>query len=508
MKQKRKGVKLKNRIIIAFLCIVIFPLVLAGLAFYFLTGYKTYSIAKKYGIEDLSYGSIYNNVLLLSQSIDIQMENVLADVKEDASCLDDPDYLNRVNERLQADSAYLVVRKGNAITYKGTEAVSDDVFREALPPYGHTLEETNGIYYQLEGSNLLKQADVQFQDGSTGSIFMIGTLEKLAPATKAWLFELILFVIFILIITTFMMSMWLYHGVMAPLVTLKKAAKNIRDGNLNFSVRGNGVQEMDELCEDFEEMRIRLQESMREKVQYDKESKELISNISHDLKTPVTTIKGYVEGIMDGVADTPEKRQKYLRTIYNKASDMDRLIDELTLYSKIDTNKIPYTFKKISVSAYFDDCIAELQMELEGRGIELAYFNYLKKDVIVIADAEQMKRVINNIIGNSIKYMDKPRGVINVRLRDAGDYVQVEIEDNGRGMKQNELTRIFDRFYRTDASRNSKRGGSGIGLSIVKKIIEDHEGKVWATSKEGVGTVLYFVLRKYQEENHEQNTDH
>ena len=127
------------------------------------------------------------------------------------------------------------------------------------------------------------------------------------------------------------------------------------------------------------------------------------------------------------------------------------------------------------------------------------YFNYVDEDVVVIADAEQMKRVINNIISNSLKYMNKPKGVINIRLRDVGDFIQIEIEDNGKGIAAKDLPNIFDRFYRTDASRNSSKGGSGIGLSIVKKIIEDHGGKIWATSREGVGTVMYFVIRKYQE---------
>lgn len=213
---------------------------------------------------------------------------------------------------------------------------------------------------------------------------------------------------------------------------------------------------------------------------------------------------------MDGVADTPEKMDRYIRTIYNKSNEMDRLIDELTFYSKIDTDRIPYTFTKIHVSAYFEDCVEELSLELESKGIELAYFNYLEEDTVIIADAEQLKRVINNIIGNSIKYMDKPRGVINIRLRDVGDFIQVEIEDNGKGISQKDLTKIFNRFYRTDASRNSNKGGSGIGLSIVKKILEDHGGKVWATSKSGVGTVMNFVLRKYQEVpvNHEQDINH
>ena len=141
----------------------------------------------------------------------------------------------------------------------------------------------------------------------------------------------------------------------------------------------------------------------------------------------------------------------------------------------------------------------ELNLELDAQHVDLTYFNYLEDDPIVIADAEQIKRVINNIVSNSIKYMDKSHKVINIRLRDVGDFVQVEIEDNGKGIATKDLTKIFDRFYRTDASRNSTRGGSGIGLSIVKKILEDHGGKVWATSKEGVGTTMYFVLRKYQE---------
>jgi signal transduction histidine kinase len=116
----------------------------------------------------------------------------------------------------------------------------------------------------------------------------------------------------------------------------------------------------------------------------------------------------------------------------------------------------------------------------------------------IIADAEQLKRVINNIVGNSIKYLDKPEGFINIRIKNAGDFIQVEIEDNGKGIGESELPYIFDRFYRTDTSRNSAKGGSGIGLSIVKKIIEDHGGEIWATSTEFTGTVMYFKLRKYQ----------
>ena len=303
----------------------------------------------------------------------------------------------------------------------------------------------------------------------------------------------------ILIFTSVSIGLWIYRSVATPLVKLRKATQNIKEGNLDFVLEVDGTDELAELCRDFEEMRRRLKESAEEKVLLDKENKELISNISHDLKTPITAVKGYVEGIMDGVADTPEKMDRYVRTIYNKTNEMDHLINELTFYSKIDTNRIPYTFSKLNVDDYFSDCAEEVGLELETRGIQLYYANYVEKDVLVIADGEQIRRVIHNIISNAIKYMDKPKGVIQIRVKDVGDFIQVEIEDNGKGIASKDLTYIFDRFYRTDVSRNSSKGGSGIGLSIVRKILEDHGGKVWATSREEIGTIMYFVLRKYQE---------
>ena len=314
-------------------------------------------------------------------------------------------------------------------------------------------------------------------------------------------------IVLILAATGLSITAWIYRSIVTPICRLE-AAKNIKEGNLNFTVEAESNDEMGSLCRNFEDMRQRLKESAEEKLEAEKQNRILISNISHDLKTPITAIKGYVEGILDGVADTPEKTDKYMRTIYNKAMDMDRLINELTLYAKIDTNRIPYNFNRISAAEYFNDCIEEIGLELEAKHIGLSYFNYAGDHVVIIADPEQLKRVIDNIVGNSVKYMDKEHGLINVRIKDVGDFIQVEIEDNGKGIAQKDLPFIFDRFYRTDASRNSATGGSGIGLSIVKKIIEDHGGKIWATSKESTGTVMYFVIRKYQEVLNEQDTDY
>ena len=334
---------------------------------------------------------------------------------------------------------------------------------------------------------------------SNQMIYDISLAQSSSSQVKLMAKDMILTATIILVFTALSVGLWIYRSIAVPLVKLKKATQNIKEGNLDFVLEVEGKDEFSQLCQDFEEMRKRLKESTEEKILMDKENKELISNISHDLKTPITAVKGYVEGIMDGVADTPEKMNRYVRTIYNKTNEMDHLINELTFYSKIDTNRIPYTFSKLNVEDYFSDCAEELGLEMETRGIELVYANYVEKDVQVIADGEQIRRVIHNIVSNAIKYMEKPKGIIQLRVKDVGDFIQVEIEDNGKGIAAKDLPYIFDRFYRTDVSRNSSKGGSGIGLSIVKKIMEDHGGKVWATSRLGIGTIMYFVLRKYQE---------
>lgn len=320
------------------------------------------------------------------------------------------------------------------------------------------------------------------------------------PDFKNLVVDVMISVILILFFTAAILVIWTYSGIISRLRQLNKAAENIRDGNLDFSIDTKGHDEISELSESFEAMRKRLQMNAQEKLDAEQEHRMLISNIAHDLKTPITAIKGYSEGILDGVADTPEKQERYLKTIYNKANEMNTLINELTLYSNIDTNKISYNFHKLNVKDYFTDCMEELEMDLENQHMQLTFFNYVDEDTLMIADPEQLGRVIHNIIGNAIKYMraEEP-SFISMRIKDVGDFIQVEIEDNGKGISNKDLPYIFDRFYRADASRNSAAGGSGIGLSIVKKIIEDHGGKIWATSKENVGTVMYFVLRKYQE---------
>lgn len=318
--------------------------------------------------------------------------------------------------------------------------------------------------------------------------------------------EVFLTLILVLVLVGVGITTWINKSVFSRIRVLNEAMKSIADGNFDDALSTEGVGgEIEQLFHSYEDMRLKLKENTADTMHNEQHNKELISNITHDLKTPITSIKGYVEGIIDGVADTDEKKEKYIKTIYTKTLEMDRLINELTYYSGIDTNRIPYTFHRLDVSDFFNDCVEEVGLDLENKDIELNYSNLLEPGTRIIADPEQLKKVVNNIIGNSVKYMDKSHGIIDIRLLDTMDSIRVEIEDNGKGIEQKNLGSIFERFYRTDASRNSAQGGSGIGLSIVKKIIEDHGGYIWATSKEGEGTCIHFVIRKYiaQNENEE-----
>ena len=490
--------KLRTRLVIAFLTVTVLPLLLSLAVISTFWQIQLRTIESNYGITGTTYESLSNPVSMLNKMTETTYQQLMITANRAPEKFEDIRYLDELNQELRTMNSYLIVRSEEHIAYSGSDLAAN-VYTE-LPEYGlYDVSAKNGIYIGGEAQVLIKQVDFQLKGQRPTSAFIVTDVSQAIPEISELMGDTLFSIIFILIFTAGLLIIWIYRGVVIPLGEMKIATQNIKDGNLDYELEVETDDEIGQLCRDFEEMRMRLRDTAAEKVELDKRNKEMISNISHDLKTPITAIKGYVEGIMDGVADTPEKMERYIKTIYNKANEMDLLINELTLYSKIDSNHIPYNFNKISANDYFNDCAWDLKIELEAIGIEFTYSNYAETDIEIIADVEQLKRVINNIISNSAKYMDKPQGKVNLRVKDVGDFIQVEIEDNGKGIGTKELPYIFERFYRTDASRNSSTGGSGIGLSIVKKIVEEHGGKIWATSKEGTGTIMYFVIRKYQE---------
>ena len=292
------------------------------------------------------------------------------------------------------------------------------------------------------------------------------------------------------------MWFWIYKRILVPLDKMRIATKKIADGNFDYELDEKDFVEIPFLYNDFEKMRIKLKENEEEKVLSENASRELVSNISHDLKTPLTAIRGYVEGILDGVASSPQKVRDYLTTIYNKTNDMTKLIDELLYYSRVSGNEFSYNFEKTNVKEFFDDYVKDLYLELDTIRINFSYSANVDVDTMIDIDREQIKRALNNIVANAVKYMDKKDPEIHFRVKETMDAINIRISDNGRGIDEKDLPHIFERFYRSDASRNTKLGGSGIGLSIVKKVIENHEGSVVAISKSGVGTDIDIVLKK------------
>lgn len=493
--------KLTTKLMISFMMIIMVPVLLLSVALSVFHRYQQRAAEESGNSESLYEFFLGNSVQALNAMTEEVEEEIVQILETDPDQLLNKETAQRIEMSLKEMEAFLAVEKGDHVVYDGGGGVLDFGARDLLHMDGVFAD--GGHYMSGEENFFVKQQSVVFGDGVAGSVYIVARAGLLTPQVKQAAASVAIVVGALFVLIAFCLTMWVYYTLLVPINELQKATKAIKEGNLDYELDLDEKDEIGQLCSNFEEMRQRLKESQEERLQYDRENKELISNISHDLKTPITAIKGYVEGIMDGVASSPEMLDKYVRTIYSKANDMDRLIDELTFYSKIDTNKIPYTFAKINVKDYFSDCVEDISLGLETQNVHVSYRNAVDGRTQIIADAEQLKRVINNIVSNSVKYMDKPTKIISFDIQDVGDFIQVNIADNGRGVSVKELPKIFERFYRTDSSRNSSKGGSGIGLSIVRKIIQDQGGQIWASSVEHQGLTMHFVLRKYQEVPHE-----
>ncbi len=486
----------RTKLLITSLAIVIIPVVLAAGSYLAIGRYLFY----EQRVQELSGGVDYRMISDPSEAFSDMADEVSHDIAlallVDPFILEDEEFLASLDNKIATKYSFLLVKKNSEVYYVANMDRAREVLEE-LPGFGTDIQ---GIYY-TSSKHLVKQIDFYFSTGELGSLYIISGIRTALSASLVIYMGIA--IVLILLVTSLLLTMWIGRSFFQPIDELNVAMQHIQDGNFDYmlptDIKEKG--EIGAMYRNYEDMRLRLKESAEEKIEREKQNKELISNISHDLKTPITAIKGYSQGLLEGVADNPEKQMKYIRIIYNKANDMNNLINELTLYSSIDNNRIPYNFVKLNVAEYFGDCIEEIGADLESKSIKLNYSNLTTPDTQIVADPEQIKRVVNNIVSNSVKYLDRDDGTgqIDIRILDEIDSIRVELEDNGKGIAQKDIPNIFDRFYRTDASRNSKQGGSGIGLSIVKKIVEDHGGYIWATSHEGEGTCMHFVLRKFVE---------
>ena len=327
--------KLKTRLIIAFITVTLLPLLLSVTVIFAFGQLQLHSIEENYGIKGATYESLTNPVSTLSKLTETSYQQLSITANRDVGKFDDITYLDSMNQTLKSLNSYLIIREEDEIVYSGSDMAAG--VYEQLPLFGyHDSSSEHGTYIGGNLQILIKQVDYISTKNLNSSVFIITDVSEAIPEVSEFVSDTLLAIVIILALTGAILIIWIYRGVAIPLGRMKIATQNIKDGNLDFELEVETDDEIGQLCRDFEEMRLRLKETSSTKIEYDKRSKELISNISHDLKTPITAIKGYVEGIMDGVADTPEKMDRYIKTIYNKANEMDLLINELTLYSKID----------------------------------------------------------------------------------------------------------------------------------------------------------------------------
>ncbi len=276
-----------------------------------------------------------------------------------------------------------------------------------------------------------------------------------------------------------------------PLKLLKEAAISIKNEELDIDINYDQKDEINEVFNAFEEMRIRLKNTTEKQLKYESNRTELITNISHDLKTPITAIKGYVEGIIDGVANTPDKIERYHKTIYNKIKLLDKLIENLFLFSKLDLKTVIFNFQKLNLDLFISDIIEEVRYDAPN--LQISYIS-TNNNLTSFGDPIQLQRVIHNLIGNSIKYCDKDHCKVELSLTAEKDMARISVKDNGSGIPSKSLSHVFKRFYRSDPARCSCTEGSGLGLAISKQIINEHKGTISAYNNAIEGVTITFTL--------------
>lgn len=309
----------------------------------------------------------------------------------------------------------------------------------------------------------------------------IGSFFSGNPTAIMYVFIYIIICIAICSVTNTIITRRMASEFEKPLRELRSNMDTIRNGDLNFEVMGSELDEIDDLCEGFDSMRRALVYSREKEIRLKHERNMLIANISHDLKTPVTSIQGYIDGINDGVADTPEKLRRYLNTIKFKAGVIDELVSNLSTFSKLELSRLDFNMSPGDLRDLVLDVTDSYKIDFERAGAALET-DICTAPLPVQIDGEKIRRVLSNLIDNSLKYRRAENAAVKISCFTDEGNAYITVQDNGIGIEPKELNRVFESFYRTDRSRTSQVKGNGLGLSIAKQITEKHGGRLWLRS--------------------------
>ena len=289
-----------------------------------------------------------------------------------------------------------------------------------------------------------------------------------------------------------MMSIYISRNILIPINELSMATERVAKGELDFTVNCTSKDEIGGFCEAFNSMKNQLKDSLLKQREQDEAKKQLIASISHDLRTPMTSIKGYVEALKDGKAKDEATFNKYLTVIENKTAGLDRLIDDLVIFSKLETGKMDMHLISVNSKDLLEGVSRIKEQELSLTPCHLIVKRPFPSASIEV-DRERLMQVIDNILNNSMKY-SSGNCLIMLEAKVVSKSLRIVLEDNGPGIHEDDLSHIFQQFYRGDKSRSREHGGTGLGLAICKYIIEEHCGRIWAESAVGKGTRITIEL--------------
>ena len=291
--------------------------------------------------------------------------------------------------------------------------------------------------------------------------------------------------------------------VMEPLDELVRGAERIRDGNLREPIAYRGEAEFENVCRAFNDMQQRILENEEQRARDEKARTNMITGISHDLRTPLTSIQGYIKGVLDGVADTPPKKEAYLRTAWEAAGEMNVLLQKLFDFSRMESGQLPFHMVQADLAEFAAAYAARREASLDPGQVVLRLRREQELMPEIRMDVDQIRRVFDNLLENSLKYAGVQPVEIEIAIRAEKEPNPAKViltwKDNGQGVPPEKLSRIFDRFYRCDESRSEK--GSGVGLYVVKYIVERHGGQIEARNEGGLKLILTFPAAGSEGEN-------
>jgi signal transduction histidine kinase len=385
----------------------------------------------------------------------------------------------------------------NALLYIFIQTTDVDPF--SIKPADITIADPRRANTILQDENSTWiETDISIYQADTGGyVIVLPDNENRSLINGAIPYSIPLTMFFILLIAVFLTNLALTKVVTRRIMTsiniLKNGVHEISDGNLTYRIEYNTGDEFDTVCADFNEMALRLSDMVNQRQIDEDNRKELIAGIAHDLRTPLTSIKAYIEGLRKGVASTPEMQEKYLDTIQNKTEDIEYIISQLFLFTKMDIGEFPFNFETVDIGVELENMVAGLADEYRERGLNIS-LKEKTQGVFVSIDTVQFRNVIQNILDNSVKYGNKDHGRAEISCHSSESNVTIAIKDNGPGVPEEKLAKIFEVFYRNDESRNTPGKGSGLGLAIAAKIIERLKGSIIAGSAPEGGLDIAITL--------------